>query len=133
MKLLDQLLAETSQPHKVQVPEGGPPLFVRVMSGLECAEFRRQVKAVKDSFDAAKSAGVDVSDADAESEAHLMALLVSFSACDELGNRLFSSEERHKALQLPHWALVAMANESSKLNGFTGQDDREKKSPTTPT
>lgn len=128
--------ADMPPPERVEVPEWGGAVFVRT---LTAGERDRVEKAMLDARPPEpKSKGKDKDKADEPRPApippNFRGLLVSLTACDEQGTRLFTDADVEKLSKKSAAAMSRVFDVAMRLSGFTDADveDLQKNSSTTP-
>ncbi len=110
----DSILAFKPKPTvKINVPEWGGEVFIRIMSGQERDAYEDETYRVN---------GADVS----VNRLNLRARLLVRCLSDESGARIFASDSDAEALgQTPSPILDKLFSEAAKVNGITPKDEAD--------
>ena len=106
----DDLLAENNLKRElVPVPQLDASLWMREMSGDHVIEFKNYMEKLK---------ADGVTETTFEQDIEIMKMVISFSACDENGNLLFSSPEEAKGLSRNNLnVLMDLGNKALEISG----------------
>lgn len=110
----EQILAATDcviEP--IKAPEWGGDVFAKVLSGEERAEYEDEAEKIEG--DSAKA------------RIMRLALFLSFSLCDEAGNRLFTKEEAALLAKKRANVVTRVAIDAMSVGGMLVKDVEEKK------
>ena len=107
----DLLAGDTLKRELVPVPKLKASVWMREMSGDHVIEFKRYIEKLK----------VDgITETTFEQDIEIMKMVISFSACDENGDLLFSSAEEAKGLSKNNLnVLMDLGNKALEITGVT--------------
>lgn len=105
----DLLTGDTLKRELVPVPQLDASLWMREMSGDHVIEFKKYIEKLK----------IDgIAETTFEQDIEIMKMVISFSACDENGNLLFSSAEEAKGLSKNNLnVLIDLGNKALEITG----------------
>lgn len=106
----DDLLTDDNLKRKlVPVPQLNASVWMREMSSDHVIEFRKYVEELKTD---------GIAETTFEQDIEIMKMIISFSACDENGNLLFSSAEEAKGLSKNNLnVLMDLGNKALEISG----------------
>ena len=104
----DDLLGNNLKRELVPVPELGGSIWLQQMSAVHVVEFKRVI-------DDLRAAGQK--ETTLEQDVEIMTLVISFSACDEGGNLLFTQEEAKGLMSNNLTVLLDLGNKALALSG----------------
>ena len=111
MKILgrdDLLKGSNLKRELVEVPELNGSLYIRELSTAQLLTFNARIEALKG----------EKTEVDFEASVNLMALIVSFSACDETGNLLFTEADAAKLAENRIKVLGLLSTKALHLSGM---------------
>ena len=104
----DDLLGNNLKRELVPVPELGGSIWLQQMSAVHVVEFKRVI-------DDLRAAGQK--ETTLEQDVEIMTLVISFSACDEGGNLLFTQDEAKGLMSNNLNVLMDLGNKALALSG----------------